>query len=256
VPPDISSYQTAWILDQSEALDGHSPHDDESTGTYMTVDDIEGVLLSEQFENLDDEAQALSDPENLERHDDLDVEIDSDSETVRFSEEIEANTMGESNDHSIRMRRREEEEDLEFPDEVALPKGMAARVRFQKYRGLQSFRHSSWDTFENLPTEYSRISQFQNFSRSRRRALICNQGVEEGTYISIYIKDVSRSQAELMMNSPVVFALLPYEQRISVINFVIRKHVSYDDPVKSKVYSLHLVPRDFHRLIRRCLYHL
>ena len=223
-------------MDPSETRDGHSSHDDESTGTYMTVEDLEEVLPSEQFEELDNEDQILLDSEDFEQHD-IDVEIDPDSEISQYSMETETNTMKESDDN-IRMRRKEEKEEFEFPDEVSLPKDMAARVRFQKYRGLQSFRHSSWDAYENLPIEYSRISQFQNFSRSRRRALICNQGIDEGTYISVYVRNVSKSQAELMMDSPVVFALLPYEQRISAINFVVHKHASYDDPVKSKVYSI------------------
>ena len=51
------------------------------------------------------------------------------------------------------------------------PKEVPARVRFQKYRGLASFRGSSWDPQENLPPEYARCFQFANFERTRRQAL-------------------------------------------------------------------------------------
>ena len=67
-----------------------------------------------------------------------------------------------------RNRRREEEDDLVFPDEIDTPHDVPARVRFQRYRGLRSFRTSPWDPFENLPREYGRIFQFEDFKRTER----------------------------------------------------------------------------------------
>ena len=73
-----------------------------------------------------------------------------------------------------RNRKREEEDDAQFPDEVDTPKDIPASVRFQRYRGLRSFRTSPWDAYENLPRDYARIFQFENFKRTeagvRRRA--------------------------------------------------------------------------------------
>eukprot|EP00913_Durusdinium_trenchii_P031365 g29368.t1 len=66
-------------------------------------------------------------------------------------------------------RRREvllqrSEQELEFPDEVDTPLEVPARERFQRYRGLKSFRTSSWDPYEDLPVEYSRIWEFEAFA--------------------------------------------------------------------------------------------
>ena len=69
---------------------------------------------------------------------------------------------------SWRERQREERDDREFPDEVDTPRELPARVRFQRYRGMRSFRTSPWDPYENLPRDYARIFQFEDFKRSER----------------------------------------------------------------------------------------
>lgn len=67
-----------------------------------------------------------------------------------------------------RNRQREEEDDLQFPDELDTPQDVPARIRFQRYRGMRSFRTSPWDPYENLPRDYARIFQFEDFKRTER----------------------------------------------------------------------------------------
>ncbi|CAG8453404.1 13261_t:CDS:2 [Racocetra fulgida] len=65
----------------------------------------------------------------------------------------------------LASREKEHRDDLEFPDEVDTPLDKAARIRFQKYRGLQSFRTSPWDPNENLPIDYgtNNVHKYEKF---------------------------------------------------------------------------------------------
>ena len=68
---------------------------------------------------------------------------------------------------------------------------MAARIRFQKYRGLKSFRTSTWDPKENLPSDYARIFQFENFLRTRKRVLGEEvEGAEVGSFVKLTLANV------------------------------------------------------------------
>jgi pre-rRNA-processing protein TSR1 len=82
-----------------------------------------------------------------------------------------------------------------WPDEVDTPLEMPARVRFQKYRGLKSFRTSPWDPYENLPPEYARIFQFENLRRTQRRVLeeALLAPVPASRYVQIHIANVPAS---------------------------------------------------------------
>ncbi|KAJ3320397.1 hypothetical protein HDV06_005320 [Boothiomyces sp. JEL0866] len=204
VPKGTSSYQASWILeddqDGEEAdddIDIEPPSDDEDEEPeeYET---IEMDNKSEKFDLLDDE-------ENQEQ----------------LKEYLE--------------RQKESRDEMEFPDEVDTPQFMPASQRFSKYRGLKSFRNSPWDPYENLPIDYSRIFQFQNFKRSKKKALdSVEDGISVGTRVVVEIVDVPESFTQKKHSILALFGLLPYEQKISVLNFCVQRQSDYTDPVKSK----------------------
>jgi len=223
VPKGTSEYQAAWILDSDEEEDGEDDdedeeddadeEDDEEQADYDAVDEL-GCVDEHMSTNQ-------SDDEEMKTHktkDDYDAQIDMDEEmkTLKKIKEAKINE--------------------EFPNEVDTPMDVSARVKFEKYRGLKSFRSSPWSTDQFLPDQYSQIYQFENFKRTLKKLINNdNEGVEPGYYVRVVIKDVPKF--EIAANKPlVVFGLLKYENKMSVMNLVLKRvnQGAYDLPIKSK----------------------
>jgi hypothetical protein len=66
---------------------------------------------------------------------------------------------------AAKARRQREQDEQLYPDEVETPADVPAARRFDKYRGLKSFRSTAWDPKESLPREYARVFAFENFKR-------------------------------------------------------------------------------------------
>jgi pre-rRNA-processing protein TSR1 len=210
VPKGTSSYQAAWIVEETQDAD---------------ADEID-----EEDENMPAYApEAVSDEE--EEFEDVEV----DNRSVRFDaleDDEEERQLEEYN------RQRECRDHMEFPDEVDTPQQIPASVRFARYRGLKSFRTSPWDPYENLPEDYGRIFQFQNFRRSKKRVMdsLETEGVDPGTRVTVEILNVPMNILYGLSNTQafVLFGLLPYEHKLSVVNFVVQRTASYTATVKSK----------------------
>ncbi|KAE8883214.1 Pre-rRNA-processing protein [Phytophthora fragariae] len=76
------------------------------------------------------------------------------------------------------QKRKDEEENMSFPDELDVPADQPARVRFARYRGMKSLRTSAWDPKESLPSDYARLFQFQDFAMVQRLALARGKDAE------------------------------------------------------------------------------
>ncbi|XP_051167927.1 pre-rRNA-processing protein TSR1 homolog isoform X1 [Leptopilina boulardi] len=217
VPKGTSVYQAAWIPDEdAENIDDLSESEDEMSVEDDIDSDNEHKSDDEEYESV-----ALNAPFNDDHYDE-DIDILEEIKELKKIKEAKA--------------------DKEFPDELDTPQNMLAKLRFQKYRGLESFRTTPWDVKENLPRDYARIFQFENFERTRKRILKNAEnkedGVSPGSYITIHVKNFSKQMFEMYcstQNRPlIIFGLLPHEQKISLVNVVLKRAGESLIPIKSK----------------------
>ncbi|XP_035198759.1 pre-rRNA-processing protein TSR1 homolog [Oxyura jamaicensis] len=222
VPKGTSKYQAAWIRDDKEGSDEDGDVDDDIDDDDMMEEAVsqEGESSAEEEELAEEECETMTVSECV-RDDQYDEKVEEDEQMLE--------------------KFKQERMDEMFPDEVDTPRDVPARVRFQKYRGLKSFRTSPWDPKENLPRDYARIFQFQDFFRTRKHLFRQiekeeAEGALVGWYVTVHVCNVPVSAMEsFRAGKPLVlFALLPHEQKMSVLNFLVRRHPTSGEPVRAK----------------------
>mmetsp|Transcript_16788 Transcript_16788/g.44185 ORF Transcript_16788/g.44185 Transcript_16788/m.44185 type:complete len:459 (-) Transcript_16788:548-1924(-) len=153
-----------------------------------------------------------------------------DDEHVDLSEEEEREAR-----RRFLQERAMRDDDAKFPDEVDTPIDSAARERFARYRGLKSFRSSPWHPQENLPAEYGRIYQFEDWPLLQKQAAAAQAEEVEGaaapgSYVAIHLR-VPASFARLYgetssisgeQGAPLTLSgVNEHENRLSVVHFTV-----------------------------------
>jgi len=223
VPKGTSAYQAAWIVDDDDDEPGDDSDDDDS-------DDKQSLF--EPMENEDSDEEGGTEGGDQEEYET--VTVTEAGDPVKYDERMDLDE-----ERQMLQKIQDARQDALFPDEVDTPTDVDARVRFQKYRGLQSFRTSPWDPKENLPEDYSKIFQFANFRGTKKRILEADEeetGAMPGMYVTLHVLNVPKFMWESRSpSSPlVVYGMLPYEQKMSVTNMVLHPQPSCTQPIKSK----------------------
>ncbi|KAG9265207.1 hypothetical protein AMEX_G21577 [Astyanax mexicanus] len=237
VPKGTSDYQATWIVDDDD--EEYEEEEDDMDSCDDDDDDADEIMEDGDVENESQDGDFGKNGEDVEEEEDEEQEEISSTGRVRFDLKYDEG-MDETEEKDGLQRYREARTQEMFPDEVDTPLDIPAKTRFQRYRGLKSFRSSPWDPMENLPLNYSRVFQFQNFERTRRRILAEAAAEEEGAmvgwYVTLHIEDVPPSVIEsFQAGKPlVVVSLLPHEQKMSVMHVLVRRHPSCTEPIPSK----------------------
>ncbi|CEL91593.1 unnamed protein product [Vitrella brassicaformis CCMP3155] len=240
-PYDPFAGEQTWPTDQEmaaaeKAMKSHKAHrigapvreEDENGGEFddMIDDNDEQNVDQEHADEHDDDAHHEHEAEWDEGDDPSDA-----YSSLAMPEETDEDMQAErARLRQIQMEERSRE-DMMFPDEVDTPADQTARHRFQKYRGLKSFRTSAWDPYEKLPIEYSRIHDFEAIKatmRSNKRHFRADcslvggwgGGGISGLYCCIYLRNVP---ASVLASHPsdfplIVSSLFGYERKVSVLH--------------------------------------
>ena len=139
------------------------------------------------------------------------------------------------------QRRKEAEEDLEFPDEIELQPNALARERLARYRGLKNFRTSVWDTEEDKvhqPEDWGRLLEISNYKAAKNRIIkeTLIGGVSPGTRIHVHLKGVSRNLKQSFdpLKPLAMYSLLRHEQKRTALHYSITLNSEVSQTLKSK----------------------
>lgn len=254
-PKGMSAYQAQWLIPESDddEEDGEDGAADEGDGDGMDADgngdgggngeegmdmdggDVEEGDEEESFESEEEEEMVEIDDKETQ----LIKKLEADAEELKKARLVQLQAEKKRRNLDLEINEDEIEMDFDFPDEVDVPEGKLAQDEFRDYRGLQSFKSSAWDPFQNLPRDYGMIFRIPNFEATRKKVLkaaeLAVDPVHTGEFVTIHLKDVHRSVMDSIdPHAPlVVSSLLIFENKFSVMHYAVTKSLNYEPIVKT-----------------------
>ena len=205
-PRGVSDYQATWML---EGEDYRMDSDDEVEEPNELLSDEEGELIEEDG---NDEAGEME----------LDQEVD----------DAELNEARE---------QREQQDELDFPDEIELDPRESGKARLSRYRGILDFKSAEWDPNEKdlkTPAEFTRLARPENTTAvgNHIRKEIEGFGAPVGTRVIVELRG-NRSFESInpsKLTSSALYGLLPGEQKLATVSTSFNLDSEFTEPLKSK----------------------
>lgn len=224
VPKGTSKYQSAWYLedmsDSGSDLEDFDMEDEPEASEEPTAHPADGL------EGMDVDGKAMTEggPSEYPQS-----EMFMDPAPEDEADQIEAYR---------KSRKNEEEDDLEFPDEIELHPNVTARERLIKYRGLKSLKSSVWETEEDRPyepEEWQRLLEISDYKRTATKFMreAWAGGVQPGTRVNIHLRAVPLSY-QTSSRPLAAFSLLRHEHKRVACNYSMLVSSEHEAPIRSK----------------------
>jgi pre-rRNA-processing protein TSR1 len=225
LPKGTSKYQSAWYIDDmsdsGSDLEDFDMEDVEEEGQEQPAHPADGI------EGMDVDGKAMTEGGPSE-YPQSEMFLDPSPEDE--AEQIEAYR---------KSRKTEEDEDLEFPDEIELHPNVNARERLIRYRGLKSLKTSTWETEEDRPyepEEWQRLLEISDYKRTATKFMreAWAGGVTPGTRVSVHLRGVPLQFQETQARPMALFSLLRHEHKRTACNYSILLSSEQEKPLRSK----------------------
>jgi pre-rRNA-processing protein TSR1 len=225
LPKGTSKYQSAWYIDNLS--DSGSDLED------FDIDDVPGAVQgtaahpADGLEGMDVDGMAMTEggPSEYPQS-----EMFLDPAPEDEAEQIEAYR---------KTRINEEDNDLEFPDEIELHPNVNAQERLIRYRGLKSLKSSVWETEEDRPyepEEWQRLLEISDYKRTATKFMreAWAGGVTSGTRVNVHLRGVPLHLQNSQSQPLAMFSLLRHEHKRTACNYSILLSSEHEAPIKSK----------------------
>lgn len=227
LPRGTSAYQSAWFLEDDPDSDS----------------DIDDAMNDEEDKCMNAPALPQDGTEgidHLSQHEPTETTPSEYPQTEMFldpSPDEEAAQLAAYRSE----RKKEANDDFEFPDEIELHPNVLARERLARYRGLKSLKTSIWETEEDRahePDEWNRLLQIPKYKQAKKAAIrgVLVGGVKPGQRVNVHLRSVPLSLKNTYnISTPlIVFSLLRHEQKRTTVNYSITLSSNHPGPIRSK----------------------
>jgi pre-rRNA-processing protein TSR1 len=225
LPKGTSKYQSAWYID--DLSDSGSDLEDFDEEDLPDTVQQPAAHPADGIEGMDADGMAMTEGGPSEYpQSEMFLDPSPDDE----AEQIEAYR---------KTRKTEQDDDLEFPDEIELHPNVTARERLIRYRGLKSLKSSVWETEEDRPyepEEWQRLLEISDYKRTATKFMreAYAGGVAPGTRVSVHLRGVPLKYQEIQSRPLAMFSLLRHEHKRTACNYSILVSSEHEAPIRSK----------------------